>query len=317
MPWIGSAPSKTTQRSDGTRTGSAVFAEQKAANVKIRADIGDVHAQDLADMINETLRKDGGNFSADMDVQGQKFTNVDNATARTHFAAAGQVQDSAFNTATTAGNDTITATLSPAITAYAAGALFVLEAGGTNTTTATLNVNGVGAATIKKGKTGSLDLSAGDFAAGRIGLFAHDGTNVQMLNAPEFPSGTKLTFPQASAPTGWTKDTTHNDKALRVVSGTPSSGGSVAFSTAFASKTPSGTIGDTTLTTDQIPSHVHGLLIGPSDAGSGNLDFATSGGAVSMTTEAAGGGQSHTHTFSGNAINLAVSFVDVLIATKD
>ena len=34
-----------------------------------------------------------------------------------------------------------------------------------------------------------------------------------------FASGTKVVFAQASAPTGWTQDTTHNDKALRVVSG--------------------------------------------------------------------------------------------------
>lgn len=33
-----------------------------------------------------------------------------------------------------------------------------------------------------------------------------------------FPAGTAIPFFQASAPTGWTKSTTHNDKALRVVS---------------------------------------------------------------------------------------------------
>ena len=33
------------------------------------------------------------------------------------------------------------------------------------------------------------------------------------------PSGTKMTFFQASAPTNWTQDVTNNDKALRVVSG--------------------------------------------------------------------------------------------------
>src|SRR5712671_6740374 len=38
--------------------------------------------------------------------------------------------------------------------------------------------------------------------------------------AERFASGTRLLFQQTSAPTGWTKDTTHNDKALRVVSGT-------------------------------------------------------------------------------------------------
>lgn len=33
-------------------------------------------------------------------------------------------------------------------------------------------------------------------------------------------SGTRLIFPQASVPTGWTQVTTHNDKMIRIVSGT-------------------------------------------------------------------------------------------------
>lgn len=73
------------------------------------------------------------------------------------------------------------------------------------------------------------------------------------------PSGTKMLFQQTAAPTGWTKDTTHNNKALRVVSGTASSGGSVAFTTAFAtSRTVSGSVANHTLTESQIPSHDHG-----------------------------------------------------------
>jgi hypothetical protein len=34
-------------------------------------------------------------------------------------------------------------------------------------------------------------------------------------------------------------------------------------------------------------------------------------------TAVEGGGGSHTHTFTGTAINLAVQYVDVIIATKD
>lgn len=75
--------------------------------------------------------------------------------------------------------------------------------------------------------------------------------------APIFPVGTALVFAQTAAPTSWTKSTTHNDKALRVVSGTAGSGGSVAFSTAFASKTPTGTIGGTSLSEAQLASHSH------------------------------------------------------------
>jgi hypothetical protein len=74
-----------------------------------------------------------------------------------------------------------------------------------------------------------------------------------------FPSGTAILFQQTAAPTGWTKSTTHNNKALRVVSGTASSGGTVGFTTAFASQAVNGTIGGTAITTAQMPAHNHGI----------------------------------------------------------
>ena len=102
-----------------------------------------------------------------------------------------------------------------------------------------------------------------------------DGSGLSGIQA--FPSGTAMLFAQTSAPTGWTKSTTHNDKALRVVSGTASSGGSSAFSTAFGTPSVSGTvslsgapaagnlavsvsgsISNTTLTTSTMPKHRHG-----------------------------------------------------------
>ena len=67
------------------------------------------------------------------------------------------------------------------------------------------------------------------------------------------PSGTPMLFQQTAAPTGWTKQVTHNDKALRVVSGTASSGGSIAFSTVFAKTATDAT----TLTTTTMPAHSH------------------------------------------------------------
>lgn len=152
------------------------------------------------------------------------------------------------------------------------------------------------------------------------------------------PSGTSMLFVQTSAPTGWTKSTTHNNKALRVVSGAASSGGSVDFTTAFASQTPSGsvsvsgTVGSTTLSTSQIPSHSHSPITGTTgyqewSAGAGSYVSATSGGTFafyfSSATGSTGGGGSHNHSFSGsasfsgNAINLAVQYVDVIIATAN
>ena len=60
-----------------------------------------------------------------------------------------------------------------------------------------------------------------------------------------FPSGTAMLFQQTAAPTGWKKSTTYNDYAVRIVSGTASTGGSSSFSTCFANQTP--TINDGTV----------------------------------------------------------------------
>lgn len=150
------------------------------------------------------------------------------------------------------------------------------------------------------------------------GITFSDGTST---STNLIPSTTVMLFVQTAAPTGWTKSTAHDNKALRVVSGTVSSGGSVAFTTAFASQAVAGTVGSTTLSTAQIPSHNHTVtavgatsiytLQAQTDTGSTNLN------ATSLTTSSAGSGGSHNHTFTGTAINLAVQYVDVIIATKN
>ena len=121
-----------------------------------------------------------------------------------------------------------------------------------------------------------------------------------------FSSGTLMLFQQTAAPTGWTKQTTHDNKALRVVSGAASSGGSVAFTTAFAN----GSTGATTLSTSQIPSHNH-TVNGSDSIGTGSTQQ-RSGGTANVTSSSTGGGGSHDHSLS-----LAVQYVDLIIASKD
>ena len=147
---------------------------------------------------------------------------------------------------------------------------------------------------------------------------------------PEFfAAGTRMTFNQTAAPTGWTKSTATDNAGFRLVSGNVGSGGSVDFTSAFASQTPiitvssiSGSAGATTLSTPQIPSHNH-TIPGP-NAGPGGIP-ALGGGGVSPTfTGNTGGDGSHTHPFSfssanatSTAINLAVKYVDLIIAQKN
>ena len=136
-----------------------------------------------------------------------------------------------------------------------------------------------------------------------------------------FPSGTLMLFQQTSAPTGWTKQTTHNDKALRVVSGSASSGGSTAFTSVFASRTPAGTVDNTTLTTAQIPSHTHSYTA--SNNQNTRIVPSTNGahpflnqGTFAATTGAEGSGGAHNHGFTGTAMDFAVQYVDLIIASK-
>jgi len=152
------------------------------------------------------------------------------------------------------------------------------------------------------------------------GITFPDATTQTTAAQSEFTSGTVMVFQQTSAPTGWTKSTGTDNAALRLVSGTVSSGGSVDFSTAFASQAAGGTVGSTTLTTSQMPSHTHRsqryrggpYAVGPSYGRAEG--FTDIGGPDSTST---GGGGSHNHSFTGSSINLAVKYVDIIIATKN
>ena len=133
------------------------------------------------------------------------------------------------------------------------------------------------------------------------------------------PSGSVTDWFQASAPVGWTQITTQNNKALRIVSGTGGGiGGSVAFTTAFASQTPAGTVGATTLTSAQIPAHTHptnlsNVVTTVAEGGTGNILKYGSGDSTGF----AGSSGSHSHSFSGTAMNLAVQYIDMILASKD
>lgn len=77
------------------------------------------------------------------------------------------------------GTNTITATATPTLTAYAAGNLFALEIGTTNTGPATLNVDSVGAKTIKR-KDGAA-LTGGELVGGNYYILAYDGTDLRIV----------------------------------------------------------------------------------------------------------------------------------------
>ena len=153
--------------------------------------------------------------------------------------------------------------------------------------------------------------------------------------AAAFPAGTRMLFQQTAAPTGWTKDTTAaiNNGALRTVTGSASTGGTAAFTTAFTSRTPTGTnaaSGSTSLTEAQMPAHKHlggwagvngSATFGVASTGGGNVNGQNGwSGSNHAWTSTIGSGSSHNHAaaaFTGSAMDFAVKYYDVIIASKD
>lgn len=210
-----------------------------------------------------------------------------------------------------------------------------------------------------------------DFQVGAVGDPLTVGGNLAVTGTSSFtgaitmsgrlvdalPAGTKMLFQQTTAPVGWVKDTANNNKALRIVSGTAGTGGSIAFTTAFGSQN----VGDTALTTAQLPahshtfsgsgntgqagshshgvndpSHVHGNIYTPgffTASGGGpttpvGTSFGNTAAAFTGISIQAVGNHAHSFSFSGttsnqgsgashtHSLNLAVQYVDVIVATK-
>lgn len=132
-----------------------------------------------------------------------------------------------------------------------------------------------------------------------------------------FPSGTSVVFCQASAPVGWTKSIANNDKALRIVSGSGGgTGGTVGFSE-YSNHTH--TASPHTLLISEIPSHAHDILMyqfgGGGPDGPANINDSTQY-TITGTTEARGGGGSHTHTPTTVATG-QLAYVDAIVCSKD
>lgn len=160
-------------------------------------------------------------------------------------------------------------------------------------------------------------------------------------SGPDVPPGTVMSFYQANAPTGWTKQTNFNDVAVRVVSGAGGNvGGSLAFSSVFTSLPVtgsvnvsgvgvSGTVGSTVISVAQLASHTH-TVRARGAPGPNTFQGQTNPGEVGqgVTSNASGSSVGHSHsfsgataggsaTFTGNPLNLAVRYVDCIICTKN
>jgi phage-related tail fiber protein len=218
-----------------------------------------------------------------------------------------------------------------------------VDVGTASTSRIVVNADNIDLATTGVGAGTYVSVAVDVYGRVTSGSATQDWSTI--VNVPDmgFPSGTTMLFVQTAAPTGWTKSTTHNDKALRIVSGTASSGGTSAFSTVFGkTATNSYALVGTDLpvhshtfsaTTSSDGAHTHfaeaefpgGTITKPYSTSDQtltatnqvpNLQQTSSNGAhthtISGTTGTTGSGVGHSH-----AMDIRVQYVDAIIAVKD
>lgn len=176
-------------RDNGDFTGSTVWEQDDNGGFNIDADRHDVHDQNIADGLSNVICKDGQSTpTANIPFGGFRLTNVGAGTSRTDAARISQLQDGGpLWAGATAGSATVmTASLTPAITAYVAGLKIIVKSGFTTTGATTLNVNGVGAVDVRIGASGSIPLTSGSMAAGEYYELVHDGTFWILINPSPF-----------------------------------------------------------------------------------------------------------------------------------
>lgn len=270
-------------------------------------------------------RTANSNSNADSTVnlpEGQAPGSLNDAV-RAAMAAIAKKRDDDSGVIATAGSSTAyTATSYQGFTSLNDGISITLRMDETNGASPTLNVDSLGARAIQSAS--GVAIGTGRLLAGGVYTFVYSTSAVAWIVHGLFAettiieSGTAMLFVQTAAPTGWTKSTTHNNKALRVVSGTASSGGSTAFTSVFTSRTPAGTVGNRTLTIAMMPSHDHPTDFGGTDLQ--NIRTDSSGIAASSasgSTDNRGGSDPHDHSWTGTPMDFAVQYVDCVICTKD
>jgi hypothetical protein len=152
------------------------------ANTVISATVFNALTADLASGLTNCITKDGQSTpTANIPMGSNKITGLANGTLIGDAANLGQVQSTVAKLISITGTDTVLGTMSPTLTAYAAGQLFYFIASGANTGAVTLNIDGLGAKAITR--DGSTALAAGDINSGEIVVVIYDGTRFQMINA--------------------------------------------------------------------------------------------------------------------------------------
>lgn len=161
-------------------------------------------------------------------------------------------------------------------------------------------------------RTTLLDSSTGSaisFVAGTKDIFIALPAAKGNVQNNTFPTGTLMLFQQTNAPIYWTKQVTHNDKALRVVSGAASSGGITPFNSIFNNTIA---VQNTTLSIATMPAHTHNAVQPTQSRNDGTSTQSLFAFATSQATSSTGGDGAHGHN-----LLMQLQYVDLIICAKD
>jgi hypothetical protein len=187
---------------DGSGTFNRLYnwVDDRDASIPITASRMDAEQDGIATALTNSIAKDGQtNPTANLPMNSFKHTGVANSNARDQYLATGQYQDASVIFAVGGGSaNAQTLTLSPAITAYTDGMMLNFEAGATNTSAMTLNVNSVGAQSVVM-QNGD-NPPAGAITSGRFYTVIYDETNTNwVLIDPSVLSGISVISENATS----------------------------------------------------------------------------------------------------------------------
>lgn len=150
-----------------------------------------------------------------------------------------------------------------------------------------------------------LDTAEQDIDALEVNVAA---LQVSMAQRPRMDVGTRSMFHQAAAPTGWTLDTSVNDRVLRV---SDTSGGGNGGSWTISGISVNGHA----LTISEMPAHTHEAVTfnqpGVGNAGGGGARVSQ----LPFETTSVGGGQAHSHGLTIGS-SWRPAYTDVIICVR-
>jgi hypothetical protein len=136
---------------------------------------------DLASGLSTAITKDGQTTPTNnIPMGGFKITGLGAGINATDAAQLGQVQGGTLDYINVSGTNTLTGSMIPTLLSYQTGNMFSFIVQNTNTTTVTLNIDGLGAKAILRNATEPLQ--AGDLTVGNVVVVIYDGTQFQLIS---------------------------------------------------------------------------------------------------------------------------------------